>query len=399
MKVALYYPWLYLKSGVERTLLEFVTRSRHDWTFITNRYERESTFPGFSDFRVIELPTVSVKRNFFHSGRATARIMTQRLPLDEFDALMVSSDGLGDLVTFRNHSIPVYCYCHTPLRPAFDEHYRANYVRDHPRSRLPLWISMRMFASVDRLAWRNYRHVFCNSAETRRRVLKNGLTTFDRVEVLHPGVDLERMRPEWDYQPFFLLPGRIMWTKNIELGIESFRHLQRTSPESLRGYRLVIAGAVDAKSRPYLARLQDLTGGDPSIEFVADPTDAQLFDLYRHCRATIFTAFNEDWGIVPLESMAFGKPVVAVARGGPLESVLDGETGFLRPPEATAFAQAMWTLIERPELARQLGEAGHQHVKRYDWSAFSARIDDVLQAQGQVRALPDGITEAVKGAA
>ena len=52
MRVALYYPWLYLKSGVERTLLELVTRSRHDWTFITNHYHRDQTYPEFQQLDV-----------------------------------------------------------------------------------------------------------------------------------------------------------------------------------------------------------------------------------------------------------------------------------------------------------------------------------------------------------
>ncbi|MBI3967986.1 MAG: glycosyltransferase [Chloroflexi bacterium] len=387
MRVALYYPWLYLKSGVERTLLELVSRSRHEWTFITNHFHREQTFPELANYNVVELAPVSVKRSFFHSGKAAFRLLTQRLPLDSFDALFISSEGLGDLVTFRNHQIPVYCYCHTPLRPAFDESYRENYLKNKPHHRLPLWLFMQLFTQVDRLAWRHYRRVFCNSAETRRRILKNRLTTADRVEILHPGVDVSRMQPTWEYEPYFLLPGRIMWTKNHELGIRAFRELrERLAAERGRDFRLVIAGAVDAKSQPYIARLRELAGGDPAIRFVADPTDAQLFELYRRCYATLFTAFNEDWGIVPLEAMAYGKPVVATARGGPLESIIDGQTGFLREPESRAFAAALRQLVESPELTRRMGEAGHEHVKRYDWSAFVGRIDDELDTLRPARA-------------
>ena len=125
MKVAFYYPWIYLKSGGERIIVELTRRSRHDWTLFTSHYEPQNTFPELSDRKVIELPRVPVERDIVSSARAACRIMTQKLPMEDYDALFVLCEGLGDLILYRNHSKPSLCYCLTPLRAAFDPFYRA----------------------------------------------------------------------------------------------------------------------------------------------------------------------------------------------------------------------------------------------------------------------------------
>ena len=204
-RVALYYPWIYVRSGVERTILELVRRSRHQYTVFTNHYDAGQTYPQFRAFeRLVVLRKVPVERSFGTVLRAASIIVRQKLPLDSFDALLISSEGLGDLVTFRNSSKPVFCFCHTPVRPVYDPVYRRVWLQRHPRSRLMLGMFSKLYHAVTRAAWRRYRRVFVNSAEVRGRVLTGGLCQPDRIEVLHPGVDafvLER-------QLLFPVPGK-----------------------------------------------------------------------------------------------------------------------------------------------------------------------------------------------
>jgi glycosyltransferase involved in cell wall biosynthesis len=112
---------------------------------------------------------------------------------------------------------------------------------------------------------------------------------------------------------------------------------------------------------------------------VVDPTDAELRALYERCTAVLFTAFNEDWGIVPLEAMAAGKPVVAVNRGGPSETVLHGETGYLEPDIPAAFARRMIELAADPALCRRLGLAGAERAQQFSWDAFVAGLDMIIE--------------------
>ena len=134
MKIALYYPWIYLKGGPERTILEMRRRSRHEWTIFTSHYDRAGTFPEFAQVGVVELPRVSVRRRYGTVLRAAARIVTTKLDLTGFDALVICCDGLGSLLNFRNAEKPIACLCFTPLRAVYDEEYRARHLTTHSRS-------------------------------------------------------------------------------------------------------------------------------------------------------------------------------------------------------------------------------------------------------------------------
>jgi glycosyltransferase involved in cell wall biosynthesis len=170
-----------------------------------------------------------------------------------------------------------------------------------------------------------------------------------------------------------------MWTKNVELAIRAFLLFKELSPE-YRDFRLVVAGMVDHKSQTYLAELKALVDGRDDVEFILTPSDSALRELYAHCYAVLFPPFNEDWGLVPLEANAFGKPVIACDNGGPKESQQHGETGFLVEAIPETFASAMALLVSNPELVRDMGGKARAHALKYDWSFFVQRMDDVLEA-------------------
>jgi glycosyltransferase involved in cell wall biosynthesis len=108
--------------------------------------------------------------------------------------------------------------------------------------------------------------------------------------------------------------------------------------------------------------------------------------LYRSSFATLFTALNEDWGLVILEAMASGKPCVAVRRGGPCEIVRDGEDGLLAAPEPSAFAEAMLRLAGEEGLHARLAANGPAAAARFGWPAFVRQLDDALDLE--LRGLP-----------
>jgi len=378
-RVALYYPWIYLTGGAERTILELTTRSRHDWTLFTNHYEPSATFPGLTERPIVALKDVSVDRSMGMVARSAWSIMRQRLPIDGYDALVVVCEGLGDLALFRSPVRPAFCICLTPLRAAFDpEYHRRAFQQRGAAARLLLKGGLSLFRAIDRRAWRSYDRVFCISQETRRRVLDGQLAPAGAIELLHVGLGIQGHAPSDVFDPFFLLPGRIMWTKNIELAIaafDTFRSFQMPG----RSFRLVIAGIVDRKSQPYLAYLRGLAAHIPRVEFRIAPHDDELRDLYRTCYAVLFPAFNEDWGIVPIEGMSFGKPVIATNRGGPCEFVRAGIDGFLEKPESSAFALRMAELARSPSIARAMGQAAFGTSRQFSWDTFAARIDQAIE--------------------
>jgi len=391
LRVAVYYPWVYLTSGAERTLLELARRSRHEIVIFTSRFEPESTFPGLREVDVRVLDRVSVKRSPFQVLGAALRILGRRLDLAGFDALLVVCEGLGDLVTLRRPAVPAFNLCLTPLRIVFDPHYRATYLAERrPLERLSIRAGSVLFAAVDRIAWRRYRRVFPISAEVERRIVAGRLAPAEKLRVLHPGVDLDAFEPApvAEHDHTFFVPGRIMWTKNLELAIDAFRRFRERAPEPTR-WRLCIAGIVDRKSEPYLARLRERAAGDPAIEFLVHPSDAEMRARYRRCFATLFTAFNEDWGLVVIEAMATAKPCVAADRGGPREIVKHEVDGLLAEPSPDAFAAAMLRLAAEPGLRERIAGEAPAAAARFGWPRFVEALDAALES---------GVREAAAGA-
>jgi len=387
MRFAVYHPWVYLRGGAEKLLAEVLERSAHDWTVYTHHHDAAATFDALRGPEVVELaPRVSVRRSFGPLVHAASTMARAQLPDDGARALLVSSEGLGDLVLTRT-TLPAVAYCHTPLKIVHDPATRAALKERDPRKALAAKVLGAPFQQVDRALWRRYQHVLVNSDEVRGRVLRGGLAPAERVEVLRPGVDTGRFDlseadlAELDMatpaQPVFLVAGRIMWQKNIELAIEALALLRHRGVEA----RLVIAGAVDTKSVPYLETLRSLAAGLP-VEFEIGPSDARLRELYRTATALLFTPPNEDWGIVPLEAMASGTPVLAVDAGGPRESVVHGETGWLLPDDAQAFAWQMHAVaasaVGRPSELVRMGEACRQRASEFTWDRFVARMDEVM---------------------
>jgi glycosyltransferase involved in cell wall biosynthesis len=380
MKVALYYPWIYLKSGCERTIVELVRRSRHEWVIFTNRFEADATFPELREMNVVELPQVSVRRSFLHVIRAGWQVVGQKLPISDEQLLFVFCEGLGDLTVFRNRSIPVACICFTPLRAAFDSAYQQNYLQRTGKSiirRFALRTGASIFRAVDRVAWRRFEKVFAISRETKSRILRGRLCEEAKLEILHPGINFSAIVPSGRYDKRFLIAGRIMWTKNIELGIAAFQDLLRRRPD-LRDFQLVIAGFVDEKSKPYIRRLRELSADTPQITFVESPTDCEMMRLYADCYALVYTPFNEDWGLVPIEAMAMEKPVIATDRGGPRETIVDGITGFLVSPDSKEFSKRMELLADDLAVVRKMGHSGREHARKFSWEAFSDRVDKYI---------------------
>jgi glycosyltransferase involved in cell wall biosynthesis len=166
-----------------------------------------------------------------------------------------------------------------------------------------------------------------------------------------------------------------MWEKRIELAIQALRVARQNGMDA----SLVIAGGVDSKSRPYLQTLRQHAAGLP-VEFLIHPSDEELASLYARCMAVVFTAPNEDWGIVPLEAMASGAPVLAVDAGGPRESVIHNVTGWLLPPTPWAFAEQMRIVAEDGPNGRLISRrATRRRAQQFAAETFVSRLDDVME--------------------
>ena len=208
-----------------------------------------------------------------------------------------------------------------------------------------------------------------------QRQEQNNNHTTQPIKVLHPALDTSNMvqannRDKSIRSPIVSL-NRFERKKNVGLLIQAYAYIKNKTGYTLPP--LVIAGGYDTQNvenveyRGELGTLAKELG--VSVDFRLDITDAERATLFQTALCVVYTPDKEHFGIVPLEAMFAGTPVLAVNSGGPLETVRDGETGFLREPTPEAFGEALMVLIEDPNRATHMGKRGRTHVE----STFGTR--------------------------
>lgn len=193
------------------------------------------------------------------------------------------------------------------------------------------------------------------------------------TSMFHPALDGNSLRKQLnlDSQRVILHPARLLPWKGVHTTVEAFAELVNSFPDAvlvitdtqeildwadeLRGYREHILALIEAKGL--------------SNKIILRPFNffEELPQAYAMSEVVVYpTCGEEPFGLVPLESMATGTPIVATLSGGLIESVVDGETGFLVPKEdSERLAQRIATILAHPELARRMGQAGRNRVVKH----------------------------------
>ena len=208
------------------------------------------------------------------------------------------------------------------------------------------------------------------------------------LEVVYPGVDVADAPPEPapPGEALVLSVNRFDPGKNLALAIDAFAALRaRLAPAAFATARLVLAGHVDARlaeARALAAELEAQAarlGLEGRVSLVRSPSDAERRVLLARAACVVYTPLAEHFGLVPLEAMAAARPVIAVNRGGPTETIVHGETGWLADPRPEAFADALAAVLRDAGAARRMGEAGWAHVRQhFSRRAFGDRLESSL---------------------
>ena len=183
----------------------------------------------------------------------------------------------------------------------------------------------------------------------------------------------------------FLSINRYERKKRISLAIEAFNLIKRNRDYSNKKIKLIIAGGydsrVDENIKYYLELIRLVKDLDLQncIQFLKSPPDFIKSMLYDYCDCVLYTPENEHFGIVPIEAMYKYKPVIACNSGGPLETILNDETGYLCNSTPKSFSQAMIKLIDEPNLVKEMGLKAHDYVNdKFSIHTFRSTLDELL---------------------
>src|SRR3954463_4746643 len=353
MKVALVHDWRTGMRGGEKAL-DVLCERFPDAELFTLVHVRGSVSPTIE-----RLPTHT---SFVQHLPFVARLYRHYLPLfptaieqfsfDRFDVVVSVSHCCAKSIVAPGR-VPHLCYCLTPMRYAWDQ-FDAYFGPERLGpigSRLMRPVMARL-ARWDRdTAGRVDRYVAISHyvAGRIRRYYNR------EPSVVYPPVDTESFCPDASTPGrFALMVSALVPYKRIDLAIAGCR---------LAGVPLKIAG-----DGPERAALERLAG--PDVEFLGRRTDDEIRTLYRSAGATLLPG-EEDFGIVPLEAQACGRPVVALGRGGALETVVPGETGVLvSDSTAEAFADGI------ADGMRHTFDAGviRRHAQRFGRDRFAEEM-------------------------
>lgn len=315
-KIAIFHPWIKSKGGAEKTLLEILKNIKNAELY-TWVYEKENTFEEFKEFKINVIGGKFFRR-FSRSnilrGMFLINCLFSKIPLEKYDLFLISTSGLAEFITFRNYKKgKTYAYVHTPLRDADEEIMNWNLRNRHKNifSKSIYKLAVNFYKVLEKKSWKKIDFAIFNSELSLERAKKRKLLYSKKVNVIYPPTEIKYIENiKTKNNGYFFYPSRINNPKRQDLLVKSWKVFSEKHPDE----KLIIAGSMENKK--YYNHIKKLSENIPNIEIKTNINNNDFLRLYKECKAVIFIPFMEDFGIVPFEALAFGKPVIAVDKGG-----------------------------------------------------------------------------------
>ncbi len=309
MKVAIVNDWIANMGGAERVLLAVHDIFPDAPVFCTlANYSNLSDEMRALDIRTSFLQKVPFSGKLYQRFLPLAPLALEQFDLSEYDVVISMNFSCAKGVITRPDTVHI-CFCHTPMRYAWDMFHEYRDKEGLSRlTRLVMAPVMNYLRIWDYASAARVDYFMANSTAVARRIMK-----YYRREctIIPPPVESSYFTPNGVKKfEYYLYVSRLVRYKRADLAIQAFNRL---------GLPLVIVG-----EGPEKERLQQMAA--PNVKFAGRQSEESLRDLYRGCKALIFPQ-EEDFGIVPLEAQACGRPVIAYGVGGALDTVIPGITG------------------------------------------------------------------------
>jgi len=372
-KVIILQPTISSKGGLERVIIAIA--KHYNATIYTADFDKDKTYPDFSNMniKIIKYPKIInifkfLPDKIFYGIKYSLIFMFLKIK-EPYD-IIIANASPSQWASFRNKN--VVWYCHSPLRDVYDLY---DY-RQKTRTNLDKFyfkVFVKIFRFFDKIATKKCSKIITNSENVKKRIKHY----FNRDSVvINPGIEYGKFTSAGK-DKYFLCVSRFVPNKRQNFIIDAFRNFEILYDEN-KEYKLILAGDVPKMNEnvEYFNQLKKYAKGY-NVEFKENISDEELKELYGKSTAFLFAGLDEDFGIVPLESMSAGKPVISVNEGGLKEYILHGENGILvsNPDE---MAYYMNFIKNRPFLYDEMSKKAQETAKQYDWNNFLKKLDDEL---------------------
>lgn len=384
MRIAFVHEYLNQFGGAERMLLTLCAIFP-DAPIYTLFYDKTATGGVFEgrDVRTSFLQNIPFVKKHHWGFPLLMPFAIEQFDFSNFDVVISVSASFAKGIITKPHTRHI-CLCLTPPRFLWDDSHK--FVEEFGYSRLiknilPPFISyLRMW---DREASYRVDEFWAISEFTRERIKKYYSKS---SEIIYPPVDVSKFHisrvqseallqdfPEAGLQGggYFLMAGRLVAYKRFDLGVKAFNKL---------GFPLKIVG-----TGPELKKLRSLVSGvsrskASGIEFLGQVSDDRLADLYSKAQALVFPQ-EEDFGIVPLEAMASGRPIIAFRSGGAVETIVEGKTGvFFDEQTVDSLAYA----VKNFDASKFNPDDCRRQAEKFDVSVFKQKVLEKLEKNSKL---------------
>jgi glycosyltransferase involved in cell wall biosynthesis len=357
MKIAIVHYWLVGMRGGEK-VIEALCTMFPEADIFTHVYDPAAISPTINahNIRTSLISRLPFSTRRYKSYLPLMPFALEQLDLRGYDVIISSESGPAKGIIPPPGALHI-CYCHSPMR------YIWNMAREYREGsgflrRLAMSLMSHYIRNWDAVSATRVDYFVANSRNVARR-----LKTYYRRDatVIFPPVDTDTFTPvpSEEVGDYWLMVGELVSYKRPDLAVDAFNR---------SGKKLVVIGGGEM-----LGRLRDLAG--PTVSILGSQPLASLKHHYAHCRALVFPG-EEDFGIVPVEAMASGRPVVAYKRGGATETVVDGLSGVFFENQTV---EDLLDAIDRCEALCLDPQAIASHARTFSADGFASQMTTFIE--------------------
>lgn len=313
--------------------------------------------------------SISYWVNFFNYYGRIQKIL-DRINPDIIFPHVFPSNYWGFLYKRQNPKIPCIWFCHEPS--AFVHDKRVIDGLPNPM-RFLAKLSNPVMQVLDKRLVSYSDHILVNSDFTANRC--KDVYGYTISDIIYPGINIEEFpSTPAEKENFVLCVSQLTKFKNVDQAITSIAQLK----ENGNNIKLVIVG--DGPERMNLVEQAEHLGVSENVLFPGRVDRQQLISCYARALCVVFLSVDEPFGIVPIEAQAAWTPVIATRSGGPLESIINGESGFLIEPNSIdELKEKLDELLQNPHRAMQMGINGRNNVAQFfSWDIAAKRLSEIF---------------------